>query len=241
MLSRITDPGIYRFDVLALQAEIVAFTAFSLGVFMLGRDLDRRLRAAFFLLTASIGFWLFAFSRMYASVDEEIALFWAKTASLGVAFIPAIAYTFSSILLRYFRKNRLTILGVWMLGAVFCLQIVFTDTVFASVYRYSWGYYPHYRIGSVPFLLYFMGTVSYVLWRFFRASRGKTGTSPLKNPRSAALAFAGGALAVVDFAPSFGLDVYPAGYILIFLFVVMSAYLMAMRRFPDVIPGAVAS
>lgn len=239
MLSLILDPSRYVFSPLALQTAFTALTAFCLGVFMLGRELDRRMRTSFFLLTTAVSWWLFAFACMYASSDPRTAIVWAKTAYLGIPFIPAADYTFSAAVLRDFDRSRMRIAAAWSVSALFCLQLLATDSALGDLHRYAWGFYPRFTPAAAPFTLYCVGTIVYVLVRLGRGARRTE--RGVKQAWPVPAAFAGGTLAAVDFLPAFGLPVYPAGYLLIFLFIILSVYLMAVRRFPDIIPGVVAS
>ena len=85
-------------------------------------------------------------------------MWWARTASVGIALIPAAIYYYSGQLSGdvTFRKYEPII---WGLSIIFIISIVSTDMLFTSLYHYSWGFYPEYVITSIPFLLYFFGVL----------------------------------------------------------------------------------
>ena len=240
MFEQLFDPSRYAFNVLAFQSQIVAFAAFCLGVFMLGRELDHRLRSAFFLLTSTISIWLFADSLMYASLDEATALAWAKVAYWGIAFIPAANYHFSAFILRDYEAVRSRVFAAWTVSAAFFALLFSTDLVFGTIYRYSWGWFPRYTATGIPFSLFFIGMVFAVLFRLRRGiGDAKKDPIAVNRLKGILIAYLVGGLACWDFLPLYGVDLYPLGYVPILLFTMIAAYLIAKHRFPELRPNVV--
>ncbi len=158
------------FNSLAVQTLVTALGVFGLGIFALTHERGSQRSVAFFLLTQAIGLWLFCFSWMYSATDAQVAMWWARTASVGIALIPAAIYHYSGQLSGdvTFRKYEPII---WGLSSIFIISIVSTDMLFTSLYHYSWGFYPEYVITSIPFLLYFFGVMIGVVrhhWAVYR-------------------------------------------------------------------------
>ena len=115
----------------AFSALPVALTALLIAAFGL-RVVLRRFNgatAAFFTLTLAVSVWLAAFTGLYLSSSAEQALYWARTAYLGVPFIAPAIYWFTAELLRIERRRRLIIIASWTYAAVISTLAVTTDNV----------------------------------------------------------------------------------------------------------------
>ena len=105
-MNDLLDISLYTFNALSLQTLLVTLGCFSLGIFILFREPGSRLGAAFALLNFVFGIWLGGFTLMYAAPSEQVAGYWAKFAHIGIVFIPAAAYTYSTLLLRDLEKLK---------------------------------------------------------------------------------------------------------------------------------------
>lgn len=241
MLQYLFDNTPYVFNPLAMQTLVVALGLIVLGIYGLIREQGSQASLVFFILALSIGVWLFAFSWMYSAIDEHLAMWWAKVAYVGIAFIPAAVYHFTALILQDYEKVRKRVLTVWVIGAIFITLILTTDIQFRSLYRYEWGYYPKSDITSVPFILFFFGVMILTLLSFAEGYRNATkGSAQLTRARTLLIAFAAGYLAATDFIASFGVRWYPFGYIAIFFFIVVSARSIFRYRFMAITPAFAA-
>jgi PAS domain S-box-containing protein len=241
MLQHLFDNTPYAFNPLAMQTLIVALGLIALGIYGLIREQGSQASLVFFILALSIGVWLFAFSWMYSAIDEHLAMWWAKVAYVGVAFIPAAVYHFTALILQDYEKVRKRVLAVWVIGAIFIILILTTDIQFRSLYRYAWGYYPKSAITSVPFILFFFSVMILTLLSFVEGYRNAAkGSAQLTRARTLLIAFAVGYLAATDFIASFGIRWYPFGYLAIFIFIVVSARSIFRYRFMAITPAFAA-
>ncbi len=241
MLQYLFDNTPYVFSPLALQTLVVALGLFALGTYGLIREQGSQASVVFFILALSLGVWLFAFSWMYSAIDEQLAMWWAKAAYVGIAFIPAAVYHFTALILQDYEKVRKRVLAVWVIGAVFIALILTTDIQFRSLYRYSWGYYPKSSITGIPFILFFFGVMILTLRSFVEAYRAaRKGSAQLIRARTLVIAFSAGYLASTDFIAAFGIRWYPVGYLAIFFFIVVSARSIFRYRFMAITPAFAA-
>lgn len=242
MPYRFLDTTQYMFNPLALQSLLVALGVFCLGIFALGRERESPVSMAFFMMTVTISIWLFAFSKMYSAIDGHTAMWWAKFAYLGIAFIPAAMYNYTALLLQDYEMVRKRVLAAWFLSAIFFTLIITTDMLFGSLYHYSWGFYPKFRVTSIPFLLYFFGVIIVLVHRFWTGySTVINGPVLLLRARKMSLILIVlGCLASVDFVATSGIPLYPFGYIPVFLFVVLSAYSILHHQLLAITPAFAA-
>jgi PAS domain S-box-containing protein len=220
MLYRYLDFGQYTLNSLAIQIFITALAVFTLGVFAVSRERGSSVSVAFFFVTATISVWLFAYSGMYCATSEQIALWWAKFAYIGVTLIPAAAYQYSVLVLQEDRKYEKGALYVWIIGFFFLTLNLTTNLLFSTLYRYWWGWFPEYRITGIPFLLYYFGVMMDAGRRFWAASRTPAkGRALQMRAKSALVTLTIGFLASIDYLADWGVPIYPVGYIFILFFI----------------------
>jgi PAS domain S-box-containing protein len=231
----------YEFNALALQTLVVALGVATLGIFALIREQGSHVSVVYFILSLSIGVWLFGFSWMYSAIEVNLAMWWGKVAYVGIAFIPAAVYNFSALILQDYDKVRKRVLVVWVVSAVFISLIITTDIQFSSLYRYPWGFYPKSNITSIPFIVFFLVVMIVALrgiWTaFHRATRGSL---QYLRARTLLLAFGFGYIGALDFIISFGVSWYPIGYAAILVFTLISTWSILRYQFMAITPAFAA-
>ena len=241
MLHSLYDNTSYVFNALTLQTLAVALGLFALGIYALIREQMSHVSVVIFILMLSMGLWLFAFSWMNCAVDEDLALWWAKLAYVGITAIPAAVYNFSTLMFKDYEKDRRRVLAIWIFSFLYALTILTTDIQFSSLYRYSWGFYPRSGVASIPFILYFTGVMIVSLRIFVVAYRGAiAGSAQETRARELLIIFSIGYLSATDFLISFGVPWYPLGYIPVFLFIVLAARSIRHHRFMTITPALAA-
>src|SRR5260370_12301774 len=105
MLAAIFEPTSYLWNAFALPLLVTAAAMFLLGAMVMVREPESREAWQFAFLAATICIWLFCFSLMYLAKDPRVALAWAKSAYLGITFIPTALYHFTLIVTRS-RRSR---------------------------------------------------------------------------------------------------------------------------------------
>jgi len=231
MSDAILAPSSYAFSLYALPTFLTACAVLVLGAWVVLRERGAALSWLFFLVTLSIGTWLFAFSWMYAAQSEAVALWWARAAYLGVPLIPSTIFHFAAACLGLSGPLKRWVRLSWLLSLFFMIAILGTDELIGGLYHYWWGYYPRYGWLSGPYLIFFFGVMVASL-RLFWVEYGKArpGTIPARRLRAFLLAFGVAYLGSVDYLAKYGVAVYPFGYIPILVFLVLSARLL--RRYP---------
>ncbi len=209
----------YAFRAFAALPLATAMLVFLLGAVVVVRERASRISILFLALTTAVAVWLFAFSAMYASIDERTALFWARAAFIGIPFIPTAVYHFVVGLARLERKLHAPVRAAWLLSAFFALIILTTDHVVDGVEKYSWGYYPRYAWASGPYLLFFFVVLGAALSHGIRAYRSAETESERRRMGWVSASLAVGYIACFDYLPSFGVNVLPVGFLAIVGFV----------------------
>jgi PAS domain S-box-containing protein len=132
---------------------------------------------------------------------------------------------------------------VWASLAVslgFGFTAVATGHFVAGVKEYSWGYYAVYGRAAGPYLV--ASTVILLLALAILYERYSKASSETERKRLKGIlwAFTLGYLACVDYLPAFGVEWYPAGYLAVAAFLVMTAWTILRYRLYDITPAFAA-
>src|SRR5260370_4500 len=239
MLAAVFEPANYLWNAFALPLLVTAAAMFLLGAMVMVRERGSREARQFAFLATTICIWLSCFSLMYLAKDPRVALAWAKSAYLGIAFIPTALYHFTVIVTRS-RRRRLA-WAAWAVSALFFAVTASSGALLRDLYHYWWGYYPHFRWLGAPFLAFFFAMLALSLrglWLDYR--QAAPGTTHSVRTR---LLLAGGGLAYLgscDYVAAYGLPLYPFGYLPVFVFIIVVAKTIQRYRLVDLTPAFAA-
>lgn len=240
------ETNLYQFDrylytPVAAQCLATGLCTMFLGALAMFREKASRESTAFCKLSLAIGLWLTGFSLMYAARDGAAALWWAKAGYFGITLIPATAFDFSARMLRDEEETKTRAIFIWTLSILFLCMTASTGLQFDSLYRYNWGFYPRNTLTSIPFLVFFFGILFHVLCRYVAGLRKtRKGTIRRKQGRMILLAYLTSNIGFVDFLPSWGIQVYPFGYVSIIIWTLLLFYSISHYRFITLTPSVAA-
>jgi PAS domain S-box-containing protein len=230
----------YNLSLYSVPLILVVASLLLLGIFVLVRERATLVSSLFVLITLVVGVWLFCFAFVYSSADKETALFWARAAFLGVPFIAPAVYTFSTAVLRIQRERLPIIAAAWTASALFAAAGLGTDWLLKDVWLGFWGYYTLYGWLGLPFILFF----STLLVASVLQLRRHDGITPpgrhKRRIRSLLFALLIGYVGAVDFIATYGIPVYPFGYLAIFGFVLLAYRAIRAYRLTDITPAFAA-
>jgi len=194
---------------------LMGIVTLTLGLLVYRSNNQSAAHRHFLVLCASIALWLDATSIALCSTDARTALRWFKLDNVGVMYISVAFYGFSAEFLKLRRRRSIWIgyaLATLMAGAV-----LFRQDFVQGVNRFWWGYFPQWGPASLPFFLIFFSYMAVAFTDYFQTYH--TVTTPIKRQqiKFVLIAFVIAYLGSVDFLPAFGYELYPFGYIPIFL------------------------
>ncbi len=239
MFAAIFDSTSYLWNACAVPTLVTTGAMLLLAVVVMFRERGSREAWQLAVLAATICIWLFCFSFMYLARDERVALAWAKAAYLGIAGIPTALYHFTVVVTRS-RRFRVAWAG-WAASALFFAVTAGSGALLHDLYRYWWGYYPHFRWLGVPFLTFFFVMLALSLRELWIAHRqaGPRTTLGLRT-RLLLIGFAIAYLGSLDYVAAYGLALYPFGYLPVCVFIVMLAETIRRHRLVDLTPAFAA-
>ena len=205
----------YFINAHAIPMFLMGIVTLTLGLLVYRSNKQSAAHRHFLVLCASIAVWLDATSIALCSTDADTALRWFKLDNVGVMYISVAFYGFSAEFLQLRRRRSIWIgyaLATLMAGAV-----LFRQDFVQGVHRFWWGYFPQWGPASLPFFLIFFSYMAVAFTDYFQTYR--TVTTPIKRQqiKFVLIAFVIAYLGSVDFLPAFGYELYPFGYIPIFL------------------------
>ena len=237
MPSAIFDPASYAFNAYAIPTLATAGAMLLFGVAVLLRERGSRVAVQFSLLAGAISIWLTCFSIMYLSARAEVALVWARSAYLGIGFLPAALYGFAVAVTG--GRRRLARAG-WLISAGFTLAMLTTGALVRGLYHYWWGYYPRFGWLGVPFLVFFFTMLALSLHEYWQDYRTASPGAHRRRTRLLMIGFAAAYLGSFDYVGAYGVPLYPFGYALVLLFIAIVAYTIRRYRLVDLTPAFAA-
>jgi PAS domain S-box-containing protein len=237
MISQILDTANYTFSIYSIPTAVVATGIFILGLVLFIREHASRISMAFFLMTLAFSEWFFAFTFLYSSNNESVALFWAKAGYIGVPCIPAAIYLFVLRGLGIYQYWKRVAWINWVISILFSAAIISTDAMIGSLYHYWWGYYPKYGWLSIPFLLYFFLIIPLcALHAGIEFRKAAPGSIYQRRIKIMAIALGIASIGVVDFIAKYGIPVYPFAYIPFSAFLIISIWMLQSYRLVEITP-----
>ncbi|NNF51966.1 MAG: EAL domain-containing protein [Gammaproteobacteria bacterium] len=239
--SLVFESRAYAFNPHALATLATALTGALIGILTLRRERGSRVALPFALITLCLSVWMTGSTMMYLSQIAEVAEFWARFGQLFIAFIPALAFLFAVRLVNRIEQLRYYVYVAMLISSSFFAMVLFSDLHTSGIYRHPWGFYPRYGPAGLLFVAYIslmLGACMYLLWRAYGLAEQASITRRRIRLLLVGIGIAG--LSAVDVLATFGLPVYPFGFVMLFVFFCIMALITWHYHLIDITP-AVAS
>ncbi len=213
------ETSTYTLNIHAIPMLLMGIVTLWLGILVRRSNRQSAAHRHFLILCQSIALWLVATSIGLCATTPDLALIWYKLDNVGVMYISVAFYAFSAEFLQLHRPWSIT-LG-YGLSTLLAITVLTRQEFVAGVHQYWWGYFPQWGLASVPFFIMFFAYMAAAFADYIRAYN--TVTTPIKRQqiKFVLCAFLIAYLGSVDFFPAFGYEIYPFGYIPIFLLTVV--------------------
>ncbi|GEM_PF-2268400 len=240
-LTHLLDLTGYAYNSYALLQFACALPTLAMGAIIVVRERGSHVGVMYFFVTLAIAIWFVGFSGGYIAPHAVAADVWIRLGNIGVAFIPTLTLQFTWNVLRPPNRLKWLLRAGWISSVAFALAIVILPSTFGAPYRYSWGYYGHYNVYStllIPFLGLFFGVTLYLYWQAYK--RARAGSIAARRAKLLFVAWGIGSFGAVDFVPSYGVDMYPFGFLIVIVGVSITTYVTARYRLLDITPAFAA-
>ncbi len=231
-LSLVFDLSHYTLNAHALPMFGMGAVSLILGVLTFRSNRKASANRHFLILCLSISAWLTATGLGLSSTSPTVAVNWFRIDNVGVMFISVSFYSFSAAFLSLHRPRSVT-MG-YVLAGLLVLLVLLSGQFVVGVRTFWWGYFPQWGPASLFFFPVFTAYMAAAFADYFRAYRRVS--APLKRQQilyvmsAFLIAYTGS----VDFLPAFGIEVYPFGYIPIFLLIAVISYAIIRYRLMDI-------
>ena len=234
MLTEVLNLGNYAVSPHSVGPWMVGILIATLGIVALLRERGSKVSLAFCALTMSVAIWLLSAGVLYSTLDEPLALWWAKVEHLGVVVIPSLVLLFTLAIVQRVHELRAIAWGSLALSGLFYCSILASDRFITGVSHYAWGYYPRYGPLSWPFLVFFFGLLFGSLRLLQMQLIHSTRVIQQRRIKALLVALAVAYLGVVDYLPAYGIHVYPFGYVPVVGFVVLMFRAVWLYRLQEI-------
>src|SRR6266571_2371816 len=106
MLTEVLNLNNYAVSPHSVGPWVVGSLIAILGIVTLIRERGSKVSVAFYGLTMSVAIWLLFVGVLYSTLDEPLALWWAKVEHLGVVVIPSLVLLFTLAIVQRVHEFR---------------------------------------------------------------------------------------------------------------------------------------
>ncbi|MGO8988666.1 MAG: ATP-binding protein [bacterium] len=215
-----------------ISSAITGTLSLLLGIFVYLRNRLSTVNKVWFLLSLSISLWSWGIFGRDLSYERSTALFFVRLSYVGAILVLAVFFHFVNSFLKL-ERNRSVIAFYGFSLTFFILDLT---PLFIKDVRPILSF-RHYGIPGPVFPFYaasfitIIGYSHYLLVKHFKKSEGQTRNQIRYILLAAIIGFLGG---LTTFLPNFKIHVFPIGYYLISLYVVIMSYAIAKHRLMDI-------
>ncbi len=218
-------------NIHTIPMVLVGMATLALGILVFRSDRQSVAYRHFLLFSASCAVCFTATGIGLSEATPDNAVRWFKIGSAAAICLPVAFYAFSSEFLRLNRSR-----SIWFgYGAALLLAaaVLVRQDLVIGVHRYWWGYSPLY--GALSLLISGFYVVYMVAANLAYLHAYNTVTTPIKRQQIKSLlsGFVLAYLALVDFIPAFGYELYPFGYLTLFLLTIVVSVIILRYQLLD--------
>ena len=209
----------YELNLHAIPMFLMGMVTLGLGILVYRANRQSLAHRHFLVLCTSITLWLGATGIGLCATVTNQALTWFKIDNVGVMYISVSFYAFSSEFLKLHRTR-----SIWVgygLSTLLAIAVLIHQDFVTGVYTYWWGYFPKWGPASAPFFILFLSYMAVAFSDYVRAYRATASPIKRQQVKFVLIAFVIAYLGSVDFLPVLGYELYPFGYVPIFLLTVV--------------------
>ena len=222
----------YQFNPQAIPIFIVGFLMIASGYYVYFKNKQALVNKRFLYICLSVSIWLLPTALGYSTKNENLAILWFKIDNFSVVFISINVYMF----IKSFLGKSTSVIDKW--GYFFLISYslfaFLSKHLITGVHKYYWGFFPKWGIAGIGLLIIFFG---YMLASFalLLVNYSRIDSSIKKNQaRYIFLGFAFAYTGSVDFLPTYGIQIYPFGFLSIAIFLSIIGFTIVKHGLMDI-------
>lgn len=169
--------------------------------------------------------------------DYNIILFFGRLGHLGVIFIAANLYYFSTALVET-KRNDLFIKLYYFICLIFAILLFTSNYYINGLTKFQWGYYPRaaflHTIALILFQCIFIFRILLISFFGIIEAKKNHNYNKMNKIKYTFAAICIYTFANVDFIAKYGLSVYPFGYIFALMFLLTIFYSIVKHKLMDI-------
>jgi len=233
MIVKLLSPTNYYFNPHAIPLFIVGSLILLSGFFVLYKKGLSAIGITFFLMSLSGSIWLICTGFGYLSKSELVASSWFKIDNFGVVFLSSMVYSFVTSFLEIHRKRKVMILAGYTISLIFGIMIFASNSWSLGVKQFYWGFFPRWGFLTYLFFPFFYAYMLASFIELFVAYRHKP--PKIKNQIKYLIgAFAISYTASIDYFATFGIAIYPLGFISMLFYFLIASYAITKHGLLDI-------
>jgi PAS domain S-box-containing protein len=201
-----------------------------LAIVIFRRQRASRVAVLFCAMIVLVAVWFGGFAVMFGNGSNTAA----RIAIAGVCLLPAAIYDFTATALRIGRQRETAVKTIWGIASLFAILALTTSLIVGNIATHSWGYYPTAGKLLPIFLIFFAGVLIAQLIEGIKEWRREADAKRKNRIARLLLAFTVVYIASVDFAPMFGVNMRPIGYIPVLAFMLIAWTSILHHRLPPI-------
>ncbi len=218
----------------AILPLTVSLLAVFLGGVVLWENRKSKVNRLFFFEATFIALWLFSYFMMYSTSSIEKADLWARICYLAVSFLVPFFFQFSNVFIGN-KEYKNTAVYLYASAVILAVLVFTTDLLISGAALRFWGFYPKLGPFHFVFIFYLIILFGMPLLPLYKHYKYPNISIQEKNRRKfVAVAFIIVYLAVIDFLPKYGVEMYPFGSVFAGIWLVLIAYAVIKYRAMDV-------
>jgi hypothetical protein len=179
----------------------------------------KKMNIFFSLLCLATFWWQFCWFILFNNSSTITAAYLVKIGYIGILLIPIAYYRFIAELTGERALDKILIPAVFILGIVFEVFLITTDTLINGFYSYFFGFYPKAGLTHLIFLILLSLIVLRGIFLLFSELNATKENNPHKHKqiKFVLISFIIFTFASSDFLVNYGISFYPLGFIFIMI------------------------
>ncbi len=219
----IFDPIQYELNPFFIPPFLIACLVLFFGFFVLSLERRSPFNRSFLYLCISTSVWLGGQSLILSGKYQNIIFFWSRIMYVGLIFIAATLLHLSVAYTDRLQKEKQTIALNYVFACGLSL-ILWKPGIFTGLRHYQWGAYPDAGGPAPYFLIFLLFCPILGLANLISYYRKASTILVRKRTKHLMIGFIFVSLSNVDIVPSYGLAIYPFGYIAVLCFILSIIY-----------------
>lgn len=243
MLEEIIHLSNYQFSFFVIPHICIALLIIIIGLLITAHERFSLASNLIFINCLLLAAWGFLNAFIMTSKDAAISRQLSKYSCALISYIPVLLFQFSLLALYKYKKYKKLVISLYIFATFFVFFILQSNVFLNESVRYSWGYYTNFSVYSFiwfSFLVFVEFLIVYFLWKDYLSRNSGDGSKKNNTMKIRAklllIGFCIGNLSFIDALPGFGISIIPLGFISIFVFILITAYVAWKYRLNDITP-----